>query len=63
LLGGEDATVFADSTGYAFGHTAGELYLLLIIDVTMPGNGTLLRGRLTAVAIHVAPLRGTVVNV
>jgi hypothetical protein len=34
----------------------GELYLLLIIDVTMPGNGTLLRGRLMAVTFHVAPL-------
>ncbi len=31
-------------------------YLLLIIDVMMPGNGTFLWGRLTAAAIHVAPL-------
>jgi hypothetical protein len=61
---GEEATAFEDSY-LCNGHTANgacELYLLLIIDLTMPANGTLFRGRPTAAAIHVAPLRETVVS-
>jgi hypothetical protein len=54
MLGGEDRTATT---------VRGDVYLLLIIDVTMHGNGTLLRGRLAAVTFHVAPLRGTVVGV